>query len=285
MSAAWKAARTASLVSGAGVGSGAVPPGGADPLAREGGSAGAGPSGDARGVPAAAAGARLARGPAAPSPSRPPHPAATVRTHASSAAKWRARVGWRRIVLAMAEGSVTPEGELAGLTVRPERAGEATAIAAVVEAAFGGPIERAIVDDLRGTDRWIEGGSIVAVAPDGMLVGHLLVSEGDLLGDDGNNRRIWMLGPVAVLPAWQGRGLGAMLMHAAIELATRRRQPVLCLLGHASYYPRFGFEPARRMGIEPPASWPDENWMALRLPAWTPDVRGVARFPPAFPTD
>jgi predicted N-acetyltransferase YhbS len=72
-------------------------------------------------------------------------------------------------------------------------------------------------------------------------------------------------------------------MHAAIELATERGEPLLCLLGHASYYPRFGFERARSIGIEAPRPWPDANWMALRLPAWDPSVRGTARFPEAFP--
>jgi len=192
----------------------------------------------------------------------------------------------RRIVLTMAQGSVTRDREMARITVRAERACEAAAIGAVVEEAFGGPVERGIVDALRGTDRWIDGGSIVAVAPDGTLVGHLLMSEGDLVGEDGHaRRRIWMIGPVAVATAWQRRGVGAALMHAAIDLAMRRGQPVLCLLGHASYYPRFGFEPARRIGIQPPVPWPDENWLALRLPAWTGAVRGTARFPPAFPED
>jgi predicted N-acetyltransferase YhbS len=72
-------------------------------------------------------------------------------------------------------------------------------------------------------------------------------------------------------------------MHAAIELGMERGEPLLCLLGHASYYPRFGFEPARSIGIEAPRPWPDANWMALRLPAWDPSVRGIARFPEAFP--
>jgi len=99
---------------------------------------------------------------------------------------------------------------------------------------------------------------------------------------DGSTRRIWMVGPVAVEPSLQRRGIGLQLMAAAIALATERGQPVLCLLGHADYYPRFGFEPARRIGIEPPQPWADENWLALRLPAWTPALRGSARYPAAF---
>jgi putative acetyltransferase len=171
------------------------------------------------------------------------------------------------------------------VTIRPERVGDEDAIRAVNDAAFEGPIEGGIVDAIRGTDRSIEGGSLVAAAPDGSLVGHLLLSEGDLVAPDGGTRRIWMVGPVAVVPERQRQGIGGALMRAAIALATERRQPVLCLLGHPEYYPRFGFEPARAIGIDPPKPWPDRAWMALRLPAWDPSLRGVAHFAPAFPDE
>jgi putative acetyltransferase len=169
-------------------------------------------------------------------------------------------------------------------TIRPEEPGDVDAIRSLNDAAFGGPTEGRIVDEVRGTDRWVEGGSLVAVDASGRLVGHLLLSEGDLVADSGT-RRIWMLGPVAVAPNAQRRGVGAALMRAAIDLAVSRSQPVICLVGHADYYPRFGFEPARRLGIEPPRPWSDDHWLALRLPAWDPSLRGVARFAPAFPTD
>ena len=167
--------------------------------------------------------------------------------------------------------------------IRPERPGEAAAIHAINDAAFGNvDDESAIVDRLRGTDRWIEGGSLVAADGD-ELVGHLLLSEGDLDLDSGGARRVWMIGPVAVVPARQRQGIGDALMRAAIALATEHGQPLLILLGHADYYPRFGFEPARGIGIEAPRPWRDGNWLALRLPAWEPALRGIARFPEAFP--
>lgn len=91
-----------------------------------------------------------------------------------------------------------------------------------------------------------------------------------------------MIGPVAVAPAIQRRGFGAELVRAAIARATELGLPLICVLGHADYYPRFGFQPARRLGIDPPQPWPDEVWMALRLPAWTSDMSGAAHFAPAF---
>ncbi len=175
---------------------------------------------------------------------------------------------------------------MAALRIRAEEPADIPAIAAVNDAAFSGPIEGRIVEDIRGTDRWIDGGSLVAEADDGTIVGHVLLSEGDLIAHDGGLvRRIWMVGPVAVVPDRQRQGVGSALMHAAIAFATAAGQPLLVLLGHASYYPRFGFAPARAIGIEAPRPWSDANWLALRLPAWEPSIRGVAWFPPAFPED
>ncbi len=172
------------------------------------------------------------------------------------------------------------------IRIRSERPGEEAAIHALNDAAFGTvDDESAIVDRLRGTDRWIDGGSLVAVDDEagGEIVGHLLVSEGDLALDPGETRRVWMVGPVAVTPRRQRHGIGGQLVRAAIALGTERGQPLLLLLGHADYYPRFGFEPARAIGIEAPRPWRDANWLARRLPAWTPALRGIARFPDAFP--
>ena len=81
----------------------------------------------------------------------------------------------------------------------------------------------------------------------------------------------------------QFRGVGSSLMYAAMGLAIARAVPALVLLGHAAYYPRFGFESARDVGLEPPAdAWPDDAWMARRLPAWDESMRGTVRYPEAF---
>ena len=170
-------------------------------------------------------------------------------------------------------------------SIRAERPADADAIRRINDAAFGKRAEGRIVDRVRRSERWIVGGSLVAESEDDALVGHALMSEGDLDpgAGAGATRRIWLLGPVAVVPERQRQGIGGALVRAAIALATERGQPVLCVLGHAAYYPRFGFQPARPLGIRPPRPWPDESWMALRLPGWSPSLRGVACYPPAFP--
>lgn len=180
-------------------------------------------------------------------------------------------------------GSDGPVRPSAPITIRPERAGDEAAIHRLTDAAFGNvDDESAIIDRLRGSDRWIAELSIVAADTDGRIVGHCVTSIGDLVGDDGTTRPILGLGPISVAPDRQGEGIGGALIARTVATATAAGWPIIVLLGHPTYYPRFGFEPARALGIEPQQAWKDANWMALRLPGWTPDLRGTMRFPSAF---
>ena len=169
------------------------------------------------------------------------------------------------------------------VTVRTEGSGEQPLVRAVTEAAFGRALEADIVDGVRGTADWLADGSIVALDENRRVIGHVLLSRGRLVGSDGSATDIGMIGPVSVMPELQRRGIGGQLMRAAISAAVVLRLPIICLLGHPTYYPRFGFELARPLGIEAQdPAWPDEAWMVFRLPAWTPALRGMARFAPAF---
>ena len=168
------------------------------------------------------------------------------------------------------------------VTVRSERAADRDAIRALHDQVFDEPDEGQIVEGIRGSADAIEGGSLVALDGSGAIIGHLLASRGAIVGGDGVERQVWMLGPFAVRADVQGRGVGARLMREQINLATKRGVPLICLLGSESYYPRFGFQPARSMGIEPPQPWADEHWQALKLPAYTDDLRGRARYAAPF---
>ena len=169
------------------------------------------------------------------------------------------------------------------VSIRLEVAGDEAGVRAVELAAFSGPEEAEIVDRIRedAPDGWR---SLVAADGAGRIVGHLLMTPCPVEDDDGMLvGTVLAIGPVAVDPAVQARGVGSALIAAAMSLAVARAVPALVLLGHPSYYPRFGFEPARGAGLQPPAAaWPDAAWMARLLPAWTDDMAGTVRYHEAF---
>jgi putative acetyltransferase len=176
-----------------------------------------------------------------------------------------------------------------GIRLRSEALGDEAPIRALTDAAFAPSTDEGrIVDALRQDPAaWIPELSIVAVdeTDQAAVVGHVVTSRGTLHGPDGTTRPILGLGPISVAPARQGQGIGAALMRETIARATAAGWPVIVLLGHADYYPRFGFESARALGIEPQQAWDDAHWLALRLPGWTPDLRGTMRYPEAFGID
>ncbi len=185
---------------------------------------------------------------------------------------------------------MAPPGSGPGLGPQPhpvrmrlETPGDEPGVRHVHERAFPGPEEAAIVDEIRraAPDGWQ---SILAVDAQDRVVGHALLSPCPVEDDDGEPLAVVLaIGPVGVLPELQGRGIGAALMQAAAVLAVARGVPALVLLGYPGYYWRFGFEPARRLGLLPPAEeWPDEAWMGRLLPAWSDQLRGTVRYPEAF---
>jgi putative acetyltransferase len=71
-------------------------------------------------------------------------------------------------------------------------------------------------------------------------------------------------------------------MRAVLTAASATDYPLIALLGHAGYYPRFGFEPAEPLGIVSQFPAPSENWLLARLPAYDPALRGEFRYADAF---
>ena len=88
---------------------------------------------------------------------------------------------------------------------------------------------------------------------------------------------------MSVIPSHQRRGVGSALIREAIRVADERNEPLILVLGHPSYYPRFGFRPASELGILPPDSEiPNDAFMALALGAYDPKLRGRIVFPSAY---
>ena len=166
------------------------------------------------------------------------------------------------------------------LLIRPERPADFDAIARVTAAAFGRENEARLVELVRASGNYVPELSLVA-EDDGEIVGHTMLSYAKLTGDEEYD--VLVLAPVSVMPERQRQGIGSALIERAIELADARGEPLIQLLGHPSYYPRFGFEPARAHGIEPPdPRMADAAFMVRKLSSYDPRYRGRLTYPPAF---
>jgi putative acetyltransferase len=163
------------------------------------------------------------------------------------------------------------------LIIRPETAADRDAIRRVNYEAFGEPIEAKLVDAIRESDRYVPELSLVAVS-EGQTLGHVISSYVDV---DPGTRRVLQVGPLAVLPLHQRRGIGTALMEETIRIADARAEPLLLIEGNPKYYERFGFSRADAVGIEPPPEALGPQYFMIRpLATYDPAFGGHAIYPP-----
>ena len=164
------------------------------------------------------------------------------------------------------------------MRVREEEKRDRDSMHALNVAAFETPAEASLVDALRGRARPVL--SLVAEEAAG-IVGHVMFSPVSLTGQA--DRRIMGLAPMAVAPEHQRKGIGSALVRAGLERCRDLGFGAVVVLGHPSFYPRFGFQPAARFGVACEYDAPTEAFMLIELvPGYMRGVAGTARFHPAF---
>ncbi len=153
------------------------------------------------------------------------------------------------------------------IVIRHERISDIGTIAQLTEAAFldmaySSHTEQFIIDALRRSGQLSV--SLVAVEGDA-IVGHVAVSPVTLSSGAGG----WfVLGPISVWPAHQRRGIGSLLMHAALDALRQRSAAGCVLVGDPAYYERFGFRTPP--GLSMPGV-PQEYFMAVAFAGDPPD--------------
>jgi putative acetyltransferase len=158
------------------------------------------------------------------------------------------------------------------IEIREERSDDVPAVRDLNRRAFGQGQESNIVDALRGNGAALL--SVVATV-NGRVVGHIMYSPAIIAG----NVTGAALGPMAVLPAYQRQGIGSKLIEAGNRKLKDAGCPFILVVGHADYYPRFGFRPASEHGIKCEWEVPDEVFMLLVLDeAKMKDVSGLAKY-------
>ena len=164
------------------------------------------------------------------------------------------------------------------MLIRVETEADREAVYGVNLAAFGTPSEAELVDVLRREARPLV--SLLAEV-DGDVVGHILFSPVSLTGHPG--LKVMGLAPMAVVPGHQGKGIGSALARTGLEHCRRLAFSAVVVLGHPDYYPRFGFLPASRFGIDSRYDVPEGVFMALELePGGLSGRAGRIEYHPAF---
>jgi putative acetyltransferase len=165
------------------------------------------------------------------------------------------------------------------LTVRPETPEDIDPIRYVNEQAFGQEEEAEIVAKLR--DRAALTVSLVA-SQENEVVGHIAFSPAAIELESLSFEAV-TLAPMAVLPAYQKQGIGGQLIRAGLEECRGLGYEVVVVLGHPTYYPRFGFVPAKPKGITCEFEVPEEAFMVLELREGALTGRsGMVKFQPEF---
>lgn len=158
--------------------------------------------------------------------------------------------------------------------LRPHRPADLAVIRRINTAAFDRQFLGDVFDRFRAERADIL--SLVAEA-DGAVIGHVLFSPARL---DGSEVPGMGLGELAVLPDRQRQGVGSMLVRTGLERLRAAGCMFSIVVGHATYYPRFGYRPGSQLGLR--CQWPsvpDDKFQALILDdRHAGRLAGIARF-------
>ncbi len=157
------------------------------------------------------------------------------------------------------------------MKIRAETEVDWAGIRRVEEAAFPGPEEGRLVDQLR-TDGDLR---ISLVAVEGNeFVGHIAFSTMQA------PFRALGLAPVAVSPERQNTGIGAALIETGLKQAGAEGWQGVFVLGDPAYYERFGFDLALAAGFN--CRYAGPHFMVKAFDDALPALSGEIDYAPAF---
>jgi predicted N-acetyltransferase YhbS len=157
------------------------------------------------------------------------------------------------------------------IAIRQERKTDASARELLLDRAYGPARFTKCSARLREDRLPAQGLSFVATEG-GAIVGSVRLWDVSA----GSGRRALLLGPLAVSPEHQSKGIGAKLMKQAIATARMRGHGAILLVGDAPYYGRFGFSAEKTGLLSMPGPYQQDRLLALELNAGALDgARGM----------
>lgn len=158
-----------------------------------------------------------------------------------------------------------------------ENPGDVVARENLLDRAMGPERRRKSSEKLRSGRLPAEGLAFVARDIDGHVIGTVRLWNAEAgVNREGHAVPALLLGPLAVDPAHEGKGIGGMLMRAAIEAAKNRGHGAILLVGDAPYYERFGFFANRTQHLVMPGPFERNRFLALELTdGWLEGAAGM----------
>lgn len=127
-----------------------------------------------------------------------------------------------------------------GLVIRPETHEDYHHVANITLEAFDYHTTETILVALQRQRTTYDPELALVAELNGEVVGHVLFSP-EVIGFMGERIQAVNLAPIAVNPAYHGRGIGSALIREGHRIAASKSYAISYLLGHDTYYPRFGY--------------------------------------------
>ena len=162
--------------------------------------------------------------------------------------------------------------------VRHEEDRDHEAVRQVNQGAFDQDAEARLVDALRA--RGHAPVSLVAEV-NGQVVGHIMFSDLAIVAGNGTVAAL-ALAPMAVLPEFQRQGIGSVLVSQGLEACKERGHRIVVVLGHAAFYPRFGFSSTLAERLESPYGSGPSHMAKELVPGALDGVVGKLVYSPPF---
>jgi len=151
------------------------------------------------------------------------------------------------------------------IVIRSERKEDFDKITEINDQAFGLPDEGNLIINLRKTRDFNAHLSLVAVDADNdKTMGHILFYPIKIKSGDTEYQSL-SLAPMSVLPEFQRKMIGSKMVTEGLIREKNLGYKSVIVLGHVNFYPRFGFQPASKWGINCPFDVPNEAFMTLEL--------------------
>ncbi len=172
------------------------------------------------------------------------------------------------------------------MSIRRETPSDYQQIKELIIAAFEGDAhsdgsEHLLVDRLRKSKPYKNELALVYEEAS-KIIGHILITE-IVIVNQAKKFSGLSLAPISVSPHRQNSGIGTALIKEAHLIASKLNYPFIALIGHETYYPRFGYVPAETYNIKFPFDVPSANCMIKQLKENAIDgISGMIEYPKEF---